>query len=65
MANSCLLIIVKEHAKSKKIAISKELQTQIRRDRALELQSKALPKWRLQPESIMRVQIIINSKEIS
>jgi hypothetical protein len=36
MANSCLLIIVKEHAKSKNIAISKELQTQLRRDRALE-----------------------------
>ena len=40
MANSCLLIIVKEHAKSKKIAISKELQTQLRRDRALELAVK-------------------------
>ena len=40
MANSCLLIIVNEHAKSKKIAISKELQTQLRRDRALELAVK-------------------------
>ena len=41
MANSCLLIIVKEHAKSKNIAISKELQTQLRRDRALELAVKS------------------------
>ena len=64
MANSCLLIIVNEHAKSKKIAISRA-KTQLRRDRGARAAVKALPKWRLQPESIMRVQIIINSKDIS
>jgi hypothetical protein len=41
MANSCLLITVNEHSKSKKIAISKEPQTQLRRDRALELPVKS------------------------
>jgi hypothetical protein len=42
MANSRLImIIVKEHANRKNIAISKELQTQLRRDRAPELTVKS------------------------